>query len=42
MIIVSKDRRMLINFNSIVSVYVIKNCVSKDYVSEEDEGVNKI
>lgn len=40
MIIVSQDRKMLINFNSIVSVYVIKNCVSKDYVSEEDEGYN--
>ena len=40
MIIVSQDRKMLINFNSIVSVYVIKNCVSKDYVSEEDKGYN--
>lgn len=30
MIIVSKDKNMIINFNSIVSVYVIKN-----YVSEE-------
>lgn len=40
MIIVSQDKKMLINFNSIVSVYVIKNCVSKDYVSEEDKGYN--
>lgn len=40
MIIVSQDRKMLINFNSIVSVYVIKNCVSKDYVSKEDKGYN--
>ena len=30
MVIVSQDKKMLINFNSIVSVYVIKN-----YVSEE-------
>ena len=30
MIIVSQDKKMLINFNNIVSVYVIKN-----YVSEE-------
>lgn len=30
MIIVSQDKNMIINFNSIVSVYVIKN-----YVSEE-------
>lgn len=30
MIIVSQDKKMFVNFNSIVSVYVIKN-----YVSEE-------
>ena len=30
MIIVSQDKNMIINFNSIVSTYVIKN-----YVSEE-------
>lgn len=30
MIIVSQDKNMIINFNSIVSIYVIKN-----YVSEE-------
>ena len=30
MIIVSQDKKMIINFNSIVSIYVIKN-----YVSEE-------
>lgn len=32
MIIVSQDKNMIINFNSIVSTYVIKN-----YVSEEKE-----
>ena len=31
MIIVSQDRKMFVNFNSIVSVYVIKN-----YISEEE------
>ena len=30
MIIVSQDKKMFVNFNSIVSVYVIKN-----YISEE-------
>ena len=30
MIIVSQDRKMFVNFNSIVSVYVIKNFVSEE------------
>lgn len=31
MVIISQDKNMIINFNSIVSVYVIKN-----YISEEE------
>lgn len=34
MLIVSQDKKMLVNFNNIVSVYVIEN-----YISEE-KGVN--
>ena len=30
MIIVSQDRKMFVNFNSIVSVYVIKNYILKE------------